>query len=134
MTGNEIIELLEEFPTTFFALSFATDKDDTKLKIKPKAPKSGKPAKGDELGPKADFCNLKTKDAALAKSFIFEKPDFKEAYLKHTFFVEQMVISEELKKSEDFSKVREEALRKGRIVREGVIDEQEVKKEFEFEA
>lgn len=134
MSGNEIVALLDEFPKTFFALSFATGKDDTKLKIKPKAPKSGKPGKGDEEGPKADFCNLKTKDAELAKSFIFEKPDFKEAYLKHTFFVESMIISEELKKSDDFAKVREEAIRKGRIIREGVIDEQEVKKEFEFSA
>jgi hypothetical protein len=134
MTGDEIIALLEEFPKTFFALSFATDKDDTKLKIKPKAPKSGKPGKGKEEGPKADFCNLKTKDAELAKSFVFEKPDFKDAEIKHTFFIEQLIIPDELKSSKDFAKIREEAVRKGRIVREGKIDSQEVKKEFEFEA
>jgi len=134
MAGEEILALLQEFPKTFFALTFATEKDDTKLKIKPKAPKSGKPGKGKENGPKADFCTLKTKDALLAKSFVFEKPDFKEAEIKHTFFIEEIVIPGELKASKDFAKIREEAVRKGRIVREGVIDGQEVKKEFEFEA
>jgi hypothetical protein len=134
MAGEEILALLQEFPKTFFALTFATEKDDTKLKIKPKAPKSGKPGKGKENGPKADFCTLKTKDASLAKSFVFEKPDFKEAEINHTFFIEEIVIPDELKASKDFAKIREEAVRKGRIVREGVIDGQEVKKEFEFEA
>lgn len=134
MTGESILSLLEKFPKTFFALSFSTDKDDTILKIKPKAPKSGKPGKSDDEGPKADFCNLKTKDAGLAKSFVFEKPDFKEAELRHTFFIEELIISDELKKSEDFAKMREEAVRKGRIIREGKIDGQAVKKEFGFEA
>lgn len=134
MTGDEIVSLLNEFPKTFFALSFATDKDDTKLKIKPKAPKSGKPGKGDKEGPKADFCVLKTKDAVLAKSFVFEKPDFKEAQIKHTFFVTDLVISDELKKSGDFAKMREEAMRKGKVIREAVIDEQDVKTELDFEA
>ena len=134
MTGEEIIQLLNEFPKSFFALSFSTSNDDTSLKIKPKAPKSGKPGKGDDSGPKADFCVLKTKDAELAKSFVFEKPDFKEAEIKHTFFIEELIISDELKKTKDFAKMREEAIRKGKILRQGKIDGQKVKKEFEFEA
>ena len=134
MSGEEILGLLEKFPKTFFALSFSTNKDDTKLKIKPKAPKSGKPGKGKGEGPKADFCTLKTKDQELVKSFVFEKPDFKEALLGHTFFIDKLIISEELKKAGDFAKMREEAVRKGRIIREGTIDGQDVKKEFEFEA
>jgi hypothetical protein len=134
MSGEEILKFLNECPKSFFALTFATEKDDTKLKIKPKAPKSSKPGKSDEEGPKADFCNLKTKDAELAKSFVFEKPDFKEAQIKHTIFVEQMIIPDDLKSSKDFAKIREEAIRKGRIIREGKIDDQDVKKEFEFEA
>ena len=131
MSGNEIIGLMEKFVKTFFALSFEIG--DTKLKIKPKAPKSGKPGKGGEK-PKADFCVLKTTDKELGGSFVFEKPDFKKAELVHTFFIESIKIPEELKDSEDFAKIREESLRVGKIVREAVIDEQEVKKEFEFEA
>src|SRR3989344_705167 len=43
MSGNEIIALLKEFPKAFFALTFSSEKDNTSLKIKAKAPKSAKP-------------------------------------------------------------------------------------------
>lgn len=131
MSGNEIINLLDKFPKNFFALSFSTE--DYKLKIKPKAPKSAKPGKG-KKGPKADFCSLKTKDSGVAKSFVFEVPDFKEAKIKHTFFIDELVISEELRKTGDFKKMREEAKRKGRILREAEIDGQKKKQEIPFEA
>lgn len=134
MKGQEIINLLNEFPKTFFALSFKASKDDTALKIKPKAPKSGKPGKEKEGGPKADFCTLKTKDTELAKSFIFEKPDFKEAEVNHTFFIEQLEIPEALKSSKDFAKMREGAIRVGKIVRKAKIDGKEKTTEFELRA
>ena len=73
MSGTEIINLMEEFPKTFFALSF--ENGETKLKVKPKAPKSGKPGKGAEA-PKPDFCKLITTDEKIGASFIFEKTDF----------------------------------------------------------
>lgn len=128
MTGTEIIELLKKFPKTFFALSF--ESGDTKLKIKPKAPKSGKPGKGGAK-PKADFCNLKTTDKDLGESFVFEKPDFAKAEIIHTFFIESMVMPEG---ETDFAKIREMAKRKGRIVRDAIIDEKEMQSEKEFEA
>jgi hypothetical protein len=131
MSGKEIIALLDEFPKTFFALTF--DAGETKLKIKPKAPKSVKPGKGDEA-PKADFCNLKTTDKELGGSFIFEKEDFKTAKVNHTLFIENIIVPEELKKEEDFAKIREMSNRAGRIIRNAEIDEVEAKKEFEFEA
>ena len=65
---SEIIDLLNKFPKAFFALSFETE-DETKLKIKAKAPKSGKPGtKGEEV-PKPDFCKLITKDKKIVESF-----------------------------------------------------------------
>jgi len=134
MSGKEIVHLLNEFPKTFFALSFETEKDETKLKIKPKAPKSGKPGKENEDGPKADFCTLKTADKEIAKSFIFEKPDFKEAEINHTFFINQIVIPDELKNSKDFAKIREDSRRKGKIARRSKIDDKDMSQEFEFEA
>ena len=85
MSGAEIVGLLEKFPKNFFALTFEVD--DMKLKIKPKAPKSGKPGKEKDGGPKADFCSLKTSDKNIASSFVFERGDFKEAKINHTFFV-----------------------------------------------
>lgn len=126
MSGNKIIELLKEFPKTFFALSFEID--DTKLKIKPKAPKSGKPGKGGDK-PKADFCTLKTTEKEIGESFVFEKPNFEKAEIVHTFFINDIIMP---KDETDFSKIREMAKRKGKIVREAIIDEQEMKSEKEF--
>jgi hypothetical protein len=132
MSGDEIIDLLNEFPKNFFALTFKVD-DNNSIKIKPKAPKSGKPGKENEDGPKADFCKLITNDASLGKSFVFEK-EFKEALVNHVFFVEEIVIPQELKNEKDFSKVREMARRKGKIVRTANIDGNEIKSELPFEA
>jgi len=131
MTGEKIIGLLDRFPKTFFALSF--EFRDTKLKIKPKAPKSGKPGKGGEK-PKADFCTLKTTNKELAESFIFENTNFKKAEINHTFFIDEIVIPEELKNEKDFAVVREKALRKGKIIRKALIDEKEKDSEMMFEA
>jgi len=132
MSGNEILKLLEEFPKTFFALSFKTT--DSELKIKPKAPKSGKPGKENEERKKPDFCKIITTDKHLGESFVFEKPDFKEAEINHTYFIEEIKIPEHLKKEKDFAVVREKSLRKGRIVRVAKIDGQTQKKEAGFEA
>lgn len=128
MSGDEILELQEKFPKIFFALSFEAGED--KLKIKPKAPKSGKPGKEGVI-PNADFCTLKTTDSDFGKSFVFEKPDFKVAKIFHTFFIEEIIPP---KGEEDFAKIREMAKRKGRIVRVAEIDGVKMKKEFEFEA
>lgn len=130
-SGEEILNLLNKMPKTFFALSFSAGEN--QLKIKAKAPKSGKPGKGDEE-PKADFCKLVTTDAGIAKSFIFEDKEFKEANVKHTFFIDEIVIPDELKREKDFAVVREKSRRKGRIVREANIDGLVVKEEKEFEA
>jgi len=128
MTGREILNLLDKFPKSFFALSFKAGEEE--VKIKPKAPKSGKPGKGDEK-PKADFCRLKTTDVGIARSFVFEKSDFKSAEIRHTFLIEELIIPKDEK---DFAKMRELAKRKGKIIREGEIDKQEIRKEVEFEA
>ncbi len=128
MSGKEIIELLDKFPKTFFALSF--EGGDSILKTKPKAPKSAK-AKSKDKKAKPDFCRLKTTDKELVNSFVFEKPDFKKAEITHTFFIDKIIPPEG---ESDFVKIREMAKRSGKIVREALIDEVEMKKEFEFEA
>jgi len=127
MSGIEIIGLLEKFPKNFFALTFEVG--DMKLKIKPKAPKSGKPGK-DGL-PVADFCNLKTSDKSIVGSFVFETGNFKEARINHTFFIDEIIMPND---EEDFAKIREMAKRKGRVVRTAMIDGVEMKKEFNFVA
>jgi hypothetical protein len=131
MSGKEILNLLDKFPKNFFGLSFSVGDD--VLKIKPKAPKSGKPSKeGEKL--KADFCKVVTKDKKLAESFVYEKPNFKNAEISHDYIIEEIVIPEYLKKEKDFAIVREKSLRKGRILRRGTIDGEIIKKELPFEA
>ena len=129
MTGTEIINLLEKFPKNFFALTFEVG--NMKLKIKPKAPKSGKPGKEKDGGPKADFCSLKTSDKNIASSFVFEREDFKDAKINHVFFIDEIIMPENEK---DFAKIREMAKRKGKIFRQAIIDGVEMKKEIEFVA
>lgn len=126
MSGIEMTDLLKKFPKTFFALSF--ESESSLLKIKPKSPKSGKPGKGNEK-PKADFCVLKTKDKELGESFVFEKPDFKKAEINHTFLIDELVLPQgEI----DYAKIRESAKRKGKIIRNAIIDGKEDIKETEF--
>jgi hypothetical protein len=131
MSGDEIVRLLEKFPKNFFALSFSVN--DEVLKIKPKAPKSAKPKNKDET-PKPDFCKLITTDKKIGESFVFEKPDFKEALIAHDFIIESIVVPDELKSEKDFAVVREKSLRKGKLVRRAVIDGNEMKREVEFAA
>ena len=136
MTGNEILSLLREFPKAFFALSFKTPDNNTELKIKAKMPKSGKPGKStsDAGGTKPNFCKLVTTDEKLGKDFVFEVSDFKEANVNHSFVISDIIIPEQLKKEKDFAKAREMAKRKGKIIRNAIIDGKEIKSEFEFEA
>ena len=128
MSGEEITSLLDEFPKVFFALTFNADENNT-LKIKPKAPKSGKPGKGDEE-PKVDFCKIVTNDKEIGKNFIFEKDDFKNAFIKHDFVIEKIVMPETNEK--DFALIREMAKRQGKIIRYSDIDGVKSTKEFEF--
>ncbi len=131
MSGEDVLNLLKKFPKTFFALSF--EAEDSKLKIKPKAPKSGKPKKGDEK-PKADFCKLITTDKEWGESFVFEKPDFNKAEIKHDFFINEIIIPEELKNEKDFAIIREKSKRKGKILRHSKIDDVKYEKEYSFVA
>lgn len=132
MTGTQIISLLDEFPKNFFGLSFEVG--ETRLKIKPKAPKSGKPGSKGEDKPKIDFCRLSSEDMEFTRDFLFETKDFKEAIVEHTFFIDKIVIPDELKESKDFALVREKSKRKGKIVRVAEIDGKKVESEKEFEA
>ena len=136
MTGEDLIGLLNKFPKTFFALSFSVPKDNTELKIKPKAPKSGKPKNKDdaEEAPKADFCVLKTTDSKLGEDFIFENTGFKKAQISHDFLIEGIEIPEELKGSEDFAKIREMSKRVGKIIRKSIIDDIQKTSELDFSA
>jgi hypothetical protein len=132
MSGNEILDLLKKFPKTFFALSFKSSQSE--LKIKPKAPKSGKPGtKGEEV-PKPDFCKLITTNAKLGEEFVIETKDFKDATIYHEFVIEKIEVPNSLKDSEDFAKIREESKRVGKIIRTADIDGIKKNSELMFNA
>ena len=127
LSGDEIISLLDKFPRAFFALSF--EAGDSKLKIKPKAPKSAK-SKNKGEKPKPNFCKITTNDRALAEDFVFEKPDFGKAEITHHFLINEMIKPEG---ETDFARMRELAKRKGKIIREAEIDGKKTLQEKEFE-
>jgi len=129
MSGNEITKLIEKLPKVFFALSFSSGAGDV-LKIKPKAPKSSKPKTKDDA-PKPDFCKLITNDEKIAKDFVFEKHDFKDALIGHDFIIKEILVPKDEK---DFAVAREKAKRKGVIVRRATIDGVKTAVEKEFEA
>jgi hypothetical protein len=133
MTGNEIIELLNKLPTAFFALSMTVG--NSQLKTKPKAPISGKPStKGADAELKADFCKFYTADRKLLENFIFDKDitdSVKRAEIKHIFNVTDITLP---KGETDPVKIREKAVRKGKIIRLVKIEDKESRNEHDFTA
>lgn len=128
MSGREIISICDAVPRAFIALSFSTSKSE--LKVKPKAPKSAKP--GTDSGDiKVDFCKLKTINPEFAKKLFFDMPDFKKAEVRHDFDIKDIEVPKDEK---DPVKMREKAIRKGKIVRKLIIDDKETVKDYSFVA
>ena len=128
---SQVFDLMDKYPRVFFALSFRGD--DFVLKIKAKAPTSGKPGKGKGDGPVADFCSLKTGDRSIVDDLFFGAGEFAEVRISHTIVVSDIVYPtnvEELGPAE----VREMAKRKGKIIRVVVVDGVEKVSEAEFVA
>jgi len=135
MSGKEIIDLLNKFPTAFFSLSMKIG--ETELKIKPKAPISGKPPTKSpaEQKLKADFCKLYTNNQEILKSFVFDTEvldsNTKKAEIRHVFLINDITLP---KGETEPLRIRELAVRKGKILRLLKIDEKELKKEHDFAA
>jgi len=137
MTGKEIVDLCDNQIKAFIALSFSVGDDE--LKIKDKSPKSAKGAsssKSEDDDVKIDFCKLKTNDRRLVDGLVFdnEARGVKRIEIRHDFIINDIIIPPELKNEKDFAKVREGALRKGKIIRALNFEDKKIKKETEFEA
>lgn len=128
VNSMDVLGLMDKYPKVFYALSFSTA--DCELKIKAKAPKSGKPSNKNGGEPKADFCSLKTKDVELVKDLFFDFPDFKEIKISHTVQIDSVILPQN---ENDPVKLRELAKKKGKIIRDIEIDGRKEKKEREFE-
>ena len=126
---HEILELCRKFKKCFLALSFSAGS--TSLKIKTKSPKSAKPSSKEDAEPKADFCRIKTSDSSIAEAILFDVSNFKRVNVKHDFIITEIILPSG---ETEPAKIRENAIRKGRIVRIANVDGKEVRKETEFEA
>jgi hypothetical protein len=126
--ASEVLKLMDKFPRVFFALSFSGD--NFILKIKAKAPKSGKPGNGDEK-PIADFCSLKTADKSVVDELFFGVGDFTEISVAHTIKVDDIIYPEDVDRLKP-AEVRELSKRKGAIVRNVVADGVEKVSEAKF--
>jgi len=124
--GREIFDLMDKYPKAFFALSFKAPLD-TKdrtgqgfvLKVKPKAPASGKPGKEKGDGLVADFCSLKTEDKKIVDELFFDVVSFEKVRVSHEIDVTDIVYPvdmESLKPAE----IRQMAKRRGVLKR--VVD------------
>ena len=127
--AKNILNLMNKQPKVFYALSFSLP--GYELKIKAKAPKSGKPSNKGDDGPKADFCSLKTNDKNVVENLFFDFPDFKEIAIRHTLKINDIEIP---KNEKDPVKMRELAKRKGIIERIVKIDEKQEIREKDFVA
>jgi hypothetical protein len=134
MTGKELLELCNSQPKAFIALSFNVGEEE--LKIQPKSPKSAKgvsSSKDENAEAKIDFCKLKTNDFESIENFIFEPElkNAKKAEIKHIFQITDIEIP---KGEKDPAKMRENAIRKGKVIRIITIDGKQTRKEQEFSA
>lgn len=128
---QELKDLMEKFPRVFFALSFKGD--DFDLNIKAKAPKSAKPGKDSEEGPKADFCTLKTDGKGLVSELFFDHPEFKEIRVSHRIYVTDIIYPANVSSLKP-AEVREQSKRKGIITRTCIVDGKEFVGEAKFVA
>ena len=115
--ASEVLALMDKFPRVFFALSFKGV--DFVLKIKAKAPKSGKPGGGDKSV--VDFCSLKTKDKEIVDELFFGVGGFSEVKVGYSISVTDIVYPENVEELNP-AEVRELAKRKGVVVREVEVD------------
>ncbi len=127
---QQLLDLMNQYPRAFFALTFKGDSFE--LKIKPKAPKSAKPSTSGEKEVRADFCSLKTNDKDLVKELIFDYDDFKTIIINHTIKITSIIYPQEqnLKPEE----IREKSKRKGNVLRHVVVDGKVFDEEVEFVA
>ena len=128
---EEIFALMDKYPKAFFALSFKGE--DFVLKIKPKAPTSGKPGKNKEDGPVADFCSLKISDKVFVDELFFDIASFTKVKISHEIDVTDIVYPADMESLKP-AEIRELAKRKGVLKRVADVDGDVRESQAEFVA
>lgn len=122
-------EKIDEFGKTYYTLLDAEDSEIV-LKIKKALPKPGKGADKIDDG----FCSLTINNKYWAKAketFFWDVDEFKKVEIEHTLNITEILIP---KGEKDPVKMRENAIRKGKIVRIMKSGDKETKKDIAFEA
>lgn len=129
---KDVLNLMNKYPRVFFALSFSNKRMNVKIKAKP--PKSGKPStKGDDET-KIDFCTVKTEDISLLKELFWDIGlEWENILIKHDILITDIIYPKEMSKMSP-SEVRENAKRKGKIIRKVRNHGKEIISEKEFVA
>jgi len=135
LIGRQIKEIA---PLVYYFL-LNTDGNGIKLRIKSKLPKPGKSeGKIDDK-----FCQLELDEkyyGNIKEDFFWDLPECKKANIEHMFIIKDIIMPKTEARpgvatlEKDYTKIREIAKRKGRIIRIANVDGREVKKEIEFEA
>lgn len=135
LTGRQIREIA---PLVYYFLLNA-DGNGIKLRIKSKPPKPGKSE--DKVDDK--FCQLELDEkyyGNVKEDFFWDLPECKKANIEHIFIIKDIIMPKVeahpgvTTLETDYTKIRETAKRKGKIIRIENVDGREVKKEIEFEA
>jgi len=120
---------IEEFENAFYYLLDVNDSEIV-LKIKKSLPKPGK--NEEKIDDK--FCSLEMSQKywnSVKDAFFWDIPECKKAEIEHELIIKEIIIPKEEKEP---AKMRENAIRKGTIVRKMNIDGNETRKEIPFEA
>lgn len=126
LTKEQLAELEK---VSYFTL-LDVEGEDFKLKIKQKLPKPGK--KEEKIDNK--FCQFEADLKYYSKvkdSLFWDMPDAKKIVVTHKAFIQDIVMPEGEK---DYAKIRELAKRKGKLIRNAIVDGEETSKETDFEA
>ncbi|MDP3918926.1 MAG: hypothetical protein Q8Q35_03440 [Nanoarchaeota archaeon] len=125
MSKEDVKGLFEKYPEVLILLSFKTEVGELKSKVK--SPTSSKPGSG-KKEPKADFCTFKTQDMSIVEDYAFDVKDFKKVKIIHTFQIDDLEVPKGYEN--DFKMARLNAIRKGKLIREIIIDDNKEVKEY----
>lgn len=121
---------IKKFSDKAYFMLLNVDSPDIKLKIRGKLPKPGKSGES-KIDDK--FCVLEADIKYLNKikeAFLWDIPNCKKAKIMHTYEITDIIMP---KGEKDFSKIRELAKRKGKLIRKISCDGKEEIKEKNFE-
>lgn len=126
LSREQILMLVEN---SYFSL-LEIENNEFFLKIKKALPKPGKGAEKVDDG----FCVMELDLKYLPQikeTFFWDMPDAKKIQIEHILEINEIILPENEK---DPVKLRENAIRKGKLIRKAVIDGNEIVKGYEIEA